>query len=147
MVSNGSICMSEDEFAGACRNAGLKVTPQRVAIYSALASTTTHPDVEWVYGKVRSAMPSISLDTVYRTLEQLSTLGIIMKIEVTDKRSRYDANPKQHAHFICIECGDIIDIDHAGFKELSCETRIDGAGFAKSLHLQIRGKCFSCSEH
>jgi len=64
------------QFTSQCREAGLKVTPQRIAIYRELLQTDEHPSAEMLYEKVKKTFPSISLDTVNRTLLTLSLIHI-----------------------------------------------------------------------
>ena len=80
------------EFESLCRAAGMKVTPQRVAIFRALASTRTHPSAEAVCERVRRGMPSVSLDTVYRTLATLAEQGLILKLLQSDGTARFDGD-------------------------------------------------------
>lgn len=136
-----------EKFKELCRVAQLRVTPQRVAVYQALASTTTHPDVDSVYNMVAKKMPEISLDTVYRTLEQFSACEIIMKMEVLQGRYRYDANTMRHAHFACKVCGCIIDLRHEEFLHLPYPGNLKKIGAPSSMHLQIRGVCKECGKH
>ena len=64
-------------FNETCRNSGAKLTHQRMEIFREVAQSTDHPDVEKVYQGVRRRMPTVSLDTVYRTLGWLKELGLI----------------------------------------------------------------------
>jgi len=97
-------------FPTACRGAGLKVTPQRVAVYSMLVKTTQHPSPEEVYSEIRKLSPSISLATVYKILDMFMLKGFIRRVSTQDQVSRYDANLAPHDHLICSGCGKIQDI-------------------------------------
>ncbi len=130
-------------FRNSCHDCNLKVTPQRLAIYSVLAATTAHPDVETIYQEVAKTMPTISVDTVYRTLEQFSDHNIIMKIEVIHNRARYDANVMRHAHFTCTRCGRIIDVQVREFEKMKLP-RIGCGHEVESAHMQLRGICKDC---
>ncbi len=92
--------------------AGLRCTPQRLAVYDHLAQSADHPTVEDVYQSVRSAMPKISLATVYKALEALVEIGAATKLTGGDgtTRSRYDARHEPHYHFRCLQTGDIFDL-------------------------------------
>jgi Fur family peroxide stress response transcriptional regulator len=99
------------DFPTTCRGAGLKVTPQRMAIFGMLAATDSHPSPEEVYSEIRKATPSISLATVYKILELFHHQGFIRRVSTLDQVTRYDANVEPHHHLICSHCGKIQDID------------------------------------
>lgn len=99
------------EFPATCRASGLKVTPQRSAIFAMLAATDAHPSPEEVYSAIRQATPSISLATVYKILELFHNRGFIRRVSTLDQVTRYDANVHPHHHLICSQCGRIQDID------------------------------------
>ncbi|ADC89768.1 ferric uptake regulator, Fur family [Thermocrinis albus DSM 14484] len=100
-----------DEFVKACKSIGLKITPQRLAVYEVLLRRTDHPTVEEVYEEVRKLYPFVSLATVYRTVETLEELGFISKVPYWGGSARYDANTSHHHHLICTVCGAIADVD------------------------------------
>jgi len=99
-----------NEFIGRSKELGLKVTPQRIAIYKELASTNQHPSTETIYKKIKDYYPNISLTTVYRTLETFEKLGMISVVNVLYNAARYDANITPHHHIVCTECKRVDDI-------------------------------------
>lgn len=100
-----------EKFIAACKQKGLKVTHQRVEIFKTLAATKEHPDVDTIYNEVRERIPTISLDTVYRTLRTLVQHDLIQLVQVSPERMRFDANTEPHYHFICTDSGRVIDLD------------------------------------
>ncbi|MGI6083232.1 MAG: Fur family transcriptional regulator [Limnochordia bacterium] len=88
----------------------MRVTPQRIAVYSVLKSTDDHPCVETVYERVRSKCPSISLNTVYTTLCKMADVGLIRQIDAGDGLCRYDGNPRPHVHVVCTNCRRVDDL-------------------------------------
>ena len=88
-------------------------TIQREAILQELRMRKDHPTAEDLYGALHDAMPLLSLGTVYRNLEQLSTAGIIRKLEVSGKKMRFDGDLTPHHHIRCRECGGVSDIPPA----------------------------------
>ena len=78
------------DFESRCRDNGLKITPQRVAIFKALVSTDAHPTAEEVYKMVRQDIRNISLDTVNRTLLTLAQIGAAFQVEGTGQPRRFD---------------------------------------------------------
>lgn len=126
------------------RSAGLRATPQRLEIYRVLAGTDTHPDVETVYRKVMERLPSVSLDTVYRTLATLESAGLVNRVDPVGGRVRYDANTDEHHHFVCIRCGSVQDICMGPGEHLEPPTEAHLVGRVESVHLHVRGICRTC---
>ncbi len=88
----------------------LKVTTQRVAIYSYLLNSTEHPTAEKVYSTLKPSNPSLSLGTVYKTLEAFKSNGLILGFNIGESKFRYDGNVKPHTHFYCNCCETVYDI-------------------------------------
>ncbi len=106
-----------EKFKEFTRAKGMKVTPQRVAIYRELVSRCDHPSAEDIYEALRSKFAGISLATVYRTLTNLEKVDLATKVATVNGIARFDGNVKPHSHFICNKCGRVIDID--------CKVKID----------------------
>ena len=92
--------------------AGLRATPQRLAVYDQLARSLDHPTAEEVFHAARLEMPRISLATVYKTLEALVAVGVVGRLAACDGvgSARYDARRDDHYHFRCLRTGDVIDL-------------------------------------
>lgn len=131
-------------FPEACRRAGLKVTPQRSAIFAMLASTDVHPTPEEVYSQILKSAPSISLATVYKILDLFHARGFIRRVSTQDQVARYDANMEPHHHLICSVCGRIRDISSE--QRVPVETALpESDGFRVSNYeIQFHGKCSDC---
>ncbi len=89
----------------------LKYSRQREAIVDSLKNRTDHPTAEMVYNDIKKIYPNISLGTVYRNLALLSENGIIIRINCGDDAERFDGNTQPHYHFICRECGNVLDLE------------------------------------
>lgn len=98
------------EFIEKSKELGLKVTPQRTAIYKELARTDQHPSTEMIYKNIKDYFPNISLTTVYRTLETFEKNGLISVVNQLYNAARYDANLNPHHHIVCVECKKIEDV-------------------------------------
>ncbi len=98
------------QFITKSKELGLKVTPQRIAIYRELARKRDHPSTEMIYNSIKRYYPSISLTTVYRTLETFEKMGLISVVNTLYHAARYDANLEPHHHVICTECKKIEDL-------------------------------------
>ena len=107
-----------------CREAGLKVTPQRMAVYKALIESKEHPSADMLYRKVKKNSPSISLDTVNRTLLTLAEIGVSFIVEGSGDVKRFDGNLKSHQHFKCIKCKRITDFHYKPFDNIQVPANI-----------------------
>ena len=108
-----------DQLTGLFRDRGLKVTPQRQCIFRALNETRQHPTAEAVYEEVRQEMPTISLRTVYQTLNDLTAMGELHQITLGSGSARFDPTIAPHHHLVCDTCGQVSDL-HIDFPELLC---------------------------
>ncbi len=109
-----------EKLAEILKSKKLKVTPQRLAIYKVLYDTTSHPTAEDIYTALRHTHPTMSLATVYKTLDALKKAELATELNVGDDSSRYDATVKSHPHMICCNCGKVMDLHTNsldGFKE------------------------------
>jgi Fur family transcriptional regulator, peroxide stress response regulator len=98
-----------DHMIARCRDAGMNVTPQRIAVYRALLESEEHPTPEMLFNAVSPAMPSLSLATIYKSLEALQSLGLVREVPVVRDSRRYDANLDAHHHLVCERCGSVTD--------------------------------------
>jgi Fe2+ or Zn2+ uptake regulation protein len=126
------------------RGAGLRVTPQRLAIAEAVLRQH-HPSVAEVYETVRRRFPTIGLATVYATLHGMAEHGLVRPLPF-ENLTRYDANTAPHANLICTACGQISDFD--GCDDLLAALRErTGASAGFSLvqeRVDLLGVCASC---
>lgn len=118
---------------------------KREAILDAVRSTTSHPTAEWVYQKLKPEYPDLSLGTVYRNLAQFKEDGTIVSVGVVNGQERFDGNVKPHTHFVCFNCGVVLDIpdEYVGAErtaeaERKYRLRID------SSDVLFRGLCPNC---
>ena len=91
------------------RSKGFKVTPQRLAIYNALCNTKSHPNAEMIFNKLQPYYPTMSLATIYKTVDILHEIGLINILNIGEDSFRYDARIDSHAHVCCTQCGRIED--------------------------------------
>ena len=88
-----------------------KRSRQRERILALLQSTGCHPTADWIYERLKSEFPTLSMGTVYRNLNILMDQGLIKKIDFGSTFDRFEANIGPHYHFICERCGSIIDLE------------------------------------
>jgi Fur family peroxide stress response transcriptional regulator len=89
---------------------GQRYTEQRSAVYRFLSATTSHPNADEVFQRVRGEVPGISLATVYKSLETLVTCGLAAKLSYSDGSARYDGRTDPHHHARCVSCGRVMDV-------------------------------------
>lgn len=133
--------------ANLIRQFGLKATPQRLAVYSVLQDRCDHPTVEQVYETVRERHPTISLNTVYRTLESLETAGAVRRLSTGAQAARYDATLSPHAHLVCTACGSVRDLFGSLAEQLPDLARVAAgeSGFhLRHADLNLFGTCPDC---
>lgn len=133
-------------FADGCSAQGLKRTHQRLEIFRELAGSEEHPDAETIYQRIRKRLPTISRDTVYRTLAMLEEAGLIRKAGPLSGATRYDANTDQHHHFICTQCGKVSDFYSEAFDQLPIPRSVKAMGRIQWAQVQVKGICRACAE-
>jgi Fur family transcriptional regulator, peroxide stress response regulator len=101
---------TEAQLREALETSGQRFTEQRAAVYRYLVGTDTHPTADEVLVAVRHELPTISLATVYKSLETLVGCGLVGKLTYTDASSRYDGRTDPHHHARCLGCGRVTDL-------------------------------------
>lgn len=136
--------ITPDEIKCRFKVCGLKMTPQRAAIYQALVETTRHPTAEDLHRQVTRIHPMISLNTVYYTLGVLRESGLVREVNYWHDRSRFDANMALHHHLICLGCRRIQDLTDEGLDALTVAAD-RRAGFEVTGHcVEFHGYCAAC---
>jgi Fe2+ or Zn2+ uptake regulation protein len=132
-----------EELVRKFREHGYKMTPQRRAILEAISTAAAHPTAEQIYEIVRQRMPYTSLATVYNTLRELVAIHELQELDLGSGVRRYELAEQEHAHLVCLCCGQIYDLP-GDFDELRSLFR-HADGF-EPLHyaLTVYGYCASC---
>ena len=133
-----------DTFRSKCHETGLKITPQRMAVYKALLESVEHPSAEVMFRQVRQTFPSISLDTVNRTLLTLSDVGAAFVVEGSGDAKRFDANLKNHQHFKCVKFKRNIDFHHEAFDRIDIPENLAGRFTVLRKTVYLEGYCDLC---
>jgi len=131
-------------FQAKCREAGLKVTPQRMAVYKVLIESKQHPSADMVFRKVRGVIPNISLDTVNRTLLTLAEIGAASIVEGSGDVKRFDGRLDTHQHFKCIKCKKIFDFHHKPFDNITVPKNISRKFTVLRKTVYLEGICNLC---
>lgn len=133
-------------FAGECRQAGLRLTPQRTAVYRELLRADDHPSAEVLYRRVVEDIPSISLDTVNRTLLTLAEIGVAFVVEGTGEAKRFDAGLHGHQHFRCVKCRRIVDFHHEPFGDVELPEGLFENFKVLRKTVYVEGICDLCNQ-
>ncbi|MFM7063008.1 MAG: Fur family transcriptional regulator [Actinomycetes bacterium] len=133
------------------RAQGLKMTPQRAAVFGVLYDNPTHPSAESVHAAVVADMPTVSLRTVYQTLNDLAEMGEIHRLEVGTGSARFDPNVEEsHHHLVCDDCGMVRDL-HVDLRARVTKGLADTGDVPEGFDvlgadLIVRGRCRSCAQ-
>ena len=133
-----------DQLTDRFRSSGRKVTPQRQRIFSALEGDERHPSAEMVYDVVRVDMATISLKTVYQTLNELAEMGEIAALDLGTGTVRFDPNVESpHHHLVCWSCGKVRDL-FVSIEGLQVDPT-EALGYdVRSAEVVFRGLCEIC---
>ena len=135
---------SVDELTALFRSRGLRVTPQRHAIFRALTDATHHHTAEGVHAAVSTELPMISLRTVYQTLNDLSAMGELSALNLGTGSTRFDPNLEPHHHLVCEVCGRIEDLHHA-FPGVLLPAPVAERFTVSATEIVFRGRCVDCT--
>ncbi|HMD46558.1 MAG TPA: Fur family transcriptional regulator [Acidimicrobiales bacterium] len=126
------------------RASGRKVTAQRQCIFGVLQGDVTHPSAEAVYESARRQMATISLKTVYQTLNELAELGEVAPLDLGTGTVRFDPNVESgHHHLVCRSCGKVRDLA-VDFPHLSVPPGAEQGFAVSSAEVVFRGHCEDC---
>ncbi|MGQ9610359.1 MAG: Fur family transcriptional regulator [bacterium] len=132
-------------FIEKCEKNNLKVTPQRIAIYKELIKSENHPSINHIYNKIKKLYPSISFDTVNRTLLTFAEIGIANIVEGSGGPKRFDPNNKDHHHFICLKCNTIIDFYDSSIDNMEIPKELQENTKIIRKKIVLEGFCSKCN--
>jgi len=123
---------------------GIKPTYQRLKILEYMdKNTKNHPTVEMIYEELLKDIPTISMTTIYNTMNTFLEKGLVYGVTITGTGVRYDFNTNPHHHFLCKKCGRIMDINvKCSFAERS-KNSVCGHQI-KEVHGYFKGICKDC---
>ncbi len=125
------------------KSKGLRVTPQRFAVYANLLSRSDHPTVEKILDDLNRDAPVSSQATVYSSLQALQGVGLVREVLLEEGVVRYDANVELHHHFRCNQCGTIEDIPWNSLENLALSHLRPGL-HPETYEVTVRGLCDRC---
>ena len=133
-----------DRFKSESRAAGVKLTHQRLEVFREVAASLEHPDANAIFREVRRRVPTVSLDTVYRTLWLLDDLGLVRTLGPRRESVRFDANLEHHHHNVCVQCGLARDFESVELDALRLPEAVKKLGSISGTHVEVRGTCERC---
>ena len=122
---------------------GLRITPQRFAVYANLLHRDDHPTVEGILRDINCELPIASKASVYSALTILREVGLVREVLLDEGVTRYDARVTSHHHFICQNCGAIVDLDWNVVGDLPID-RLPPGFHLDSYEVILKGKCDRC---
>jgi Fur family peroxide stress response transcriptional regulator len=131
-------------FERTCRERRLRRTTQRLAVFEELASDPSHPTAESLFDRLRARFPTLSLATVYRTLEAMKREGLVRTVQPVHEPARFDANLDPHQHLVCRACGRIEDVSEAPFSGLRLPAGRIGGFRVEEIGVTLLGRCGDC---
>jgi Fur family peroxide stress response transcriptional regulator len=127
-----------------CHKSGLRVTPQRIAIYQELCTSRKHPTAEQLHTTMKRRFPGISLNTVNLTLLKFAEIGLIDIVEGYGSPRRYDPRTEAHHHVHCIKCGCILDFESPDFDRLDIPQEVRREYQIVGMKVVLVGICTHC---
>lgn len=122
----------------------MKYSKQRDLVLKTLQENVIHPTAENVYSLVKAELPSISLATVYRNLNQLAENGVINKVTSLDGAVHFDHDTHNHYHFICIKCNKVYDVPYDIAPNLDTEVMKKTGLQVTEQDISFKGICLDC---
>jgi Fur family peroxide stress response transcriptional regulator len=127
------------------KEAGLRVTPQRLSIYRALVTSDAHPTAQALFEQLQPTLPSLSQATVYNTLQALVTHGLIQELGAAgDGAAHYDANPTPHINLICTCCHRVEDFFDVPLDDVAEQIVARSGYHVQGMRIAYYGLCPDC---
>jgi len=128
------------------REKGFKATPQRLAVYDALKKTKEHPNAEMLFNTLQPLYPTMSLATIYKTVDILAKLDLIKVLNVNEDSFRYDADISDHAHIKCLDCNSVQDIFELKTEGIIEEAERKSGYKIDGKEIYFAGLCPQCTQ-
>jgi Fur family peroxide stress response transcriptional regulator len=135
---------SDGPIIEALRKKRYKATSQRIAICRFALRSRDHPTARRIYSQVKEVHPTVSLATVYKTLHVLKELRLVQELAVPQSEMRFDSYMKPHLNLVCLQCGNIRDLDDRRIREMVAGVAATARFTVTGQHLDIYGICERC---
>lgn len=148
MVQGGKVKASLkhqlEVFHEECRKRGLRLTPQRLEIFRELAQSMDHPSAEQLHQRLIKKMPTLSLDTIYRTLATFVQYELVNRVETAESQARFEVTHGRHHHLICHKCREIMDFEWNDIDQLTLPEQLQSWGRVEKKSVVVYGTCEKC---
>ena len=135
---------SDSSIIKALRGKGYKATPQRIAIGRFVLHNQSHPTAQKIYSEVKKVYPTVSLATIYKTIQILKEVSLIQELNLPNDQARFDSNMEPHAHLVCLKCKSINDCADPEVSEIANRISNDADFSAAGWNFDVFGICGSC---
>lgn len=136
-----------DKLINFFKSTDFRLTPQRIAISKILAKSTDHPTSQQIYALLKPDFPSLSLATVYNTLETLVNAGIINALgNAGDDTIHYDAETEPHINLACIQCNRVVDFPSSYIADVENEVQYNSGYQVLGARVLYYGLCPECQK-
>lgn len=133
--------LTPKEIGDSLKAKGVKPSVIRIMVMQYLLENRVHPNADAIYKVLIKEIPTLSKTSIYNTLKTLSSKGLILEVLTHNGEIRFDGYPRRHAHFMCVECGSIMDA------KLECETcrtpDLNGCRVTEQS-IYLKGVCAIC---
>ncbi|MDR2185460.1 MAG: transcriptional repressor [Treponema sp.] len=124
-----------------------KHSKKRDAILETIRSTISHPGARWVYDRLKSRIPGLSLGTVYRNINIFREEGAVVSLGVVNGEERFDGTVAPHPHLVCEGCGRVLDLPGEVQAGLTCALPFEISGFTIDKRKTVfYGLCDECRD-
>jgi Fur family peroxide stress response transcriptional regulator len=135
---------SDTSIIDTLRKKGYKATAQRIAVCRFALNSRDHPNAQKIYAEVKKVHPTVSLATVYKTLQILKEQDLIQELDLPESKARFDSYMDPHINVICLQCGTIQDFSDNSAREM-VERVTTKADFTRTgQRIDIYGICKTC---
>ncbi len=136
---------SSESYGESVTQSGFRLTKQRREVYDALMEVRDHPTASEIFLRTKNRMPSISLATVYNSLEALVASGLVKQVNLDRAPTRYCPNTQEHGHFFCEKCHEVQDV--ALLPTDDSQSFILPTGCVVTHHeVSLKGLCQRCAQ-
>lgn len=136
----------DERYTEPLKERGMRVTPQRAYIWRVLVGSGGHFTAEELKEQVERTLPGLEVSTVYRTLEALNEVGLVVESRLPEGPRIFEANPDPHPHLVCEGCGDIHHLETTDHRRMLESLNREAADFeVRKLHVFGAGLCADCA--
>jgi Fur family peroxide stress response transcriptional regulator len=135
---------SDASIIEALRKKGYRATSQRIAICRFALDNHEHPSAQRIYREVKRLHPTVSLATVYKTLQVLRELRLVQELPFPQGETRFDSNVTPHFNVICLQCGQVSDMNDRVTREVVAKAASKARFTITGQRLDIYGICERC---